>query len=696
MKAPIGFGAAYYHEYQPSPRLEHDMQLMQEAGFSVIRVGESTWSTWEPEDGRFETDWMREILDAAHAHGIEVILGTPTYAAPPWLARAHPEIAAQSKSGVRRPWGARQEIDITSPTFRRYAERVIRAMVTKFADHPAVVGYQLDNEPGVLILHNEAVFAAFKSWLAERFSGVEEINDRWGLTYWSHRLSDWDDLWLPDGNAQPQYDLAWRLFQGEVVAEFIGWQAGIVRELARDDQWLTTCIAYDRVAADDLLLGAEIDIASGNAYYRMQDGLAHPAPARPQSWMTDGTWSVFLQSDRMYSSKESPFLVTETNAGAINFANVSEPGWDGQWRQAAWAQIARGARLIEYWHWHTNHYGTETHWVGVLPHDQQPGRVYRNIAELGAEIRAIGDRVAATTPDADLAFVFSTPSKYALAFESVLPDEPPGSHSRSYQRIFEAFYKGAFDAGLQAHVLHDRALPSGAELASRYPVLVVTALYSAPDGVLATLREFVASGGHLVLGPRTGYADEWAVSRRDRQPGGLADLAGAGYQEFTTLREPIGVSTTAGDALGTAQGWTDLLMPDGAEVLARFDHPELATFAAATTAAAGPGRVTTVGFAPDDPAAVVLMNEVAERSEITPFTCDVPSVTHTSATGDRERVHLYFNWSREPATIPWPEGQQDPDGTLSPQLELGAWDVALLWESLEDRATAIPRRSRWE
>ena len=682
MRAPVGFGAAYYSEYQPSPRLAEDMRLMQEAGFSVIRVGESTWSSWEPEDGRFETAWMAEVLDAAHAHGIDVILGTPTYAVPPWLARAHPEIAAEMKTGVRRPWGARQEIDITHPVFRQYAERVIRQIVTEFASHPAVVGYQLDNEPGVLLLHNEAVFTHFKAWLAEQFHDVAAINDHWGLAYWSHKLSTWDDLWLPDGNAQPQYDLAWRRYQAEVVAEFIAWQGGIVRELARPEQWLTTCIAYDRVAADDLQIAAELDIASGNAYYRMQDGLAHPAPTRPQSWMSDGTWSVFLQADRMFGSKQAPFLVTETNAGAINFANVSEPGWDGQWRQAAWAQIGRGARLIEYWHWHTNHYGTETHWVGVLPHDQVPGRVYRNIAELGEEIQQVGARVAATTPDADIAFVFSTPSKYALAFESVFPDESPGLHSRSYQRIVEAFYKGAFDAGLQTHVLHDRALPTGAELAERYPVLVVPGLYSAPDGVLATLREYVSSGGHLVLGPRTGYADEWAVVRRDRQPGLLADLAGAGYQEFSTLREPVPLIAPDGAVLGAAHGWTDLLQPDGAEPLARFDHPELGAFAAATSTTRGPGRVTVVGCVPDDSAAVAFLEAVAELSDLRPFRSGAPSVTHCSATGAGERVHFYFNFSGEQVSLPWPAGQVMADGGREPELVLRGWDVALLWEPL--------------
>ncbi|TDE95118.1 beta-galactosidase [Occultella glacieicola] len=682
MTARIGFGAAYYPEYQPTPRLGEDLRLMREAGFSVIRVGESTWSTWEPEDGRFETAWMREVLDAAAEHGIDVILGTPTYAAPPWLARAHPEIAAEAARGVRLGWGARQEIDITNPTFRRYAERVIRRIVTDLGDHPAVVGYQLDNEPGLLLLHNDAVFASFRTWLAERFDGVADLNDRWGLAYWSHRLSTWADLWRPDGNAQPQYALAWRLYQAEVVAGFIGWQAGIVRELARPEQWLTTCIAYDRPAADDLRIAAELDIASGNAYYRMQDGLRHPAPVRPQGWMTDGTWSVFLSADRMFGSRRAPFLVTETNAGAINVANVSEPGWDGQWRQAAWAMIGRGARLIEYWHWHTAHFGTETHWVGVLPHDQRPGRVYRNIAELGQEIRQLGERVAATTPDADVGLVFSTPSKYALAFEPVFGDERPAPASRSYQRLVEAFYRGAFDAGLQAHVLHDRALPSGAELAEQYRVLIVPGLYVSPDGVLATLRDYVAAGGHLVLGPRTGYADEWAVARRTPQPAGLADLAGASYQEFTTLTEPVPVTGPDGGRLGAAEGWAELLEADDAEVLARYDHRELGAFAAATTLARGAGRVTTVGFAPDPGAAVGLLRQAADRSGLTPFTSRAASVTHSSATGPQERVHFYFNWSGEAVTIDWPEGQSDRDGGRQGALALSGWDVRLLWEPL--------------
>ena len=116
------FGAAYYHEYQPSPRLDTDLDLMTKAGFSVIRVGESVWTTWEPEEGRFDLDWLAPVLDGAHQRGIAVVLGTPTYAAPPWLARRYPEIAGETSTGQPMPWGGRQEIDYTHPAFKFYAE----------------------------------------------------------------------------------------------------------------------------------------------------------------------------------------------------------------------------------------------------------------------------------------------------------------------------------------------------------------------------------------------------------------------------------------------------------------------------------------------------------------------------------------------------------------------------------------------
>ena len=197
---PVLFGAAYYPEYRGFRFLTDDLDLMAEAGFTVIRVGESVWSTWEPSNGQFDLEWLQPVLDGAHERGIAVVLGTPTYAVPPWLARQYPEIAGERGTGKPIPWGARQEADFTHPAFRYHAERVIRAVVGRYATHPAVIGFQVDNEPGLELLHNEGVFQRFADDLRRQYGTVERLNEQWGLVYWSHRLSDWSDLWRPDGN----------------------------------------------------------------------------------------------------------------------------------------------------------------------------------------------------------------------------------------------------------------------------------------------------------------------------------------------------------------------------------------------------------------------------------------------------------------------------------------------------------------
>ena len=138
------YGAAYYPEYQPYDRLERDIALMREANLTFVRLGESTWSNWEPADGRFEFGWMEKVVDALHEVGIEVLLGTPTYAIPPWLHRKYPEIMAVRARGERVWYGGRQNVDLTHAAYRFHAERVIRAVVRHFAGHSAVIGYQVD------------------------------------------------------------------------------------------------------------------------------------------------------------------------------------------------------------------------------------------------------------------------------------------------------------------------------------------------------------------------------------------------------------------------------------------------------------------------------------------------------------------------------------------------------------------------
>ncbi|WP_326794155.1 beta-galactosidase [Streptomyces sp. NBC_01808] len=693
----VRLGAAYYREYQPYERLEADLDLMARTGLTLIRVGESVWSTWEPEDGVFDLDWLRPVLDGAHERGIAVLLGTPTYAVPPWLQRKHPELAVRLRSGRRVPWGARQEADFTSPVFRRHAERVVRRVVGRYAGHPAVAGYQVDNEPGLHLMHNPEVFAGFVARLKECYGSVDVLNERWGLTYWSHRIGSWEELWPPEGNTTPSYDLAWRRYQADLTTEFIAWQAGLVRELARPGQYVTTCVAYTRPAVDDVSLNGALDVASANVYYATQDELALPDAGRRHDggWFGQGVWQLYQAADRARGSRQAPFHVTETGATTIGGAHQNHPPYAGQLRQAAWALVARGAREVAYWHWHTLHFGHETYWGGLLGHSLRPGRILAEAARIARELAAADGALDGLVPDADVTLLRSVESDWAfqhqppLAFTGTYEPDP-----RSYTRITGAFYKGFFDAGRQVDVLSVPQLPGTAEeLARERPVLVAPALYATGDTTLALLDGYARAGGHLMLTFRSGYADEEARARAEVAPGPLRAAAGVHYAEYSSLREPVpvraagpgGTTRRTGFRLppgARATAWADGLVPAGAEPLAWYEHPHFGRWPAATTHRYGAGRVTYVGTLPDSAFAAALAEftgpGVRQRWR------DLPeSVTVTSArNGAGERLWFVHNWSWEPVRAVAPEAVTDVLAGDTAQgveeIRLGAWDVRVL------------------
>ena len=355
----VRFGTAYYAEYQPYDRLTTDLDLMVDAKINVIRVGESVWSTWEPREGEFDLDWLAPVLDGAHQRGISAIIGTPTYAVPPWLRRTYPETTARSATGVEIPYGARQDVDYSHPGFRHLAERLIRKIVERYRDHPAVIGWQVDNEPGHKLFYNHSVFQGFLEFLRKRYGDVDSLNTRWGLTYWSHRLSEWADLWPPDGNSTPSYDLAWRRYQAELTHDFIAWQAELVRGLVPAEHFVTTCVALGQVGLDITQVGLQLDVVGTNVYYATQDGLELPGPEEASGGLYPffvgwgGPAWLYLQADLSRGTRQQPFLVTETNASSIggsadNFPGVRRPVAAGRMGTCGPGRATRGVLALAF------------------------------------------------------------------------------------------------------------------------------------------------------------------------------------------------------------------------------------------------------------------------------------------------------------------------------------------------------------
>jgi beta-galactosidase len=683
----IRFGVAYYHEYHQSPRLDTDLDLMVAAGIDTIRVGESVWSKWEPTEGVFNLDWLQPILDGAHARGIRVIIGTPTYSAPPWLRQRYPHLAIVNRDGSTVAYGGRQDANYSDPEFQRLAGAVVTAIVNRYKDHPAVVGWQVDNEPGVRLIYNENTLAGFRNWLANRYQTPANLNQLWGLTYWSHEITEWDQIWPPEGNTTPSYELAWRRYSAQVTHDYMQWQTNLVRSLIGAEQFVTTCISMGQSGLDITTINELFDLPTANIYYMSGDGLELPG----NDELKDGLKADFvpwagpaflnLQCDTARGMKQEPFMITETDATNIGGSADNWIHYPGQMRQTIFAMIARGARMIEYWHWHSLPYGAETYWGGVIGHSLQPGRIYRELSVTTSELAPVNAELAKMLIQSDVAILVDPNSRWSMEFMS--PFAAPGSgwfgDPAGYDRMVAAIYRGVFDAKLTSDIIAPHQLPSAAQMLEKWRAIYVPAYYIASEEVVQKLNEYAELGGQLILTARTGYADEESVVRAEIGPAGFA-AAGIWYQEFMSIRHPIPV---AGKLSGKASAWADELHTADAatQVLATYQHPHLGNFPAVTYRPVGLGAITYVGTLPDRELSLQIVEFIKERAGLKESWRENLPATVTAYIGliDQKLVAFVFNWSWQPTEISI-TGAVDfiSKSEISNPLKLSAWDARII------------------
>jgi beta-galactosidase len=690
------YGACYYHEYHLNERVASDFQLMEKAGLSVIRVGESVWSLWEPSENSFNLDWLQPILDESNKKGIRVIVGTPTYAIPPWLARKHPEIIIERTTGNPIPFGHRQNVNYSHPNFLPYAERIIKKIVERYKDHPAIIGWQVDNEPGLELSHDEDTFSRFKEYLRSKYKNVEKLNQEWGLVYWSHQISDWDDLWVPDGNTDPTYNQEWRTFHAELTKNYIEWQAGIVRALVPKSQFVTTCLDLGRAGTDDVEIVKTLDVASINVYYSTQGGLIYPQPEKIQGgtpWTArhSGPGLVYLLANMGRGLKQENFFVTETNATSLGhppFLGIFPP-YPGQLKQVAIALISRGAEMVEYWHWHSIPFGHESYWGGILPHSLEPGRTYESFVEISSLIRKLEPDLLPLTPVSEVAVLISAESRWALEFQPAIRNESSGvplGDRETYRKILNIFTDLFYAADLHTNFFAESQLPKEpAELLENYPIFLLPGYFIANDEILKYATEYVRLGGHLVVTPRTGYANKSGRINISVMPGVLREVLGLRYEEFSHLTLPLEVDIFSANG-AQATHWVDGLISEGAETLARYKHEFFNRFPAVTTNKFGKGRATYVGTIPNYEFSDALARWFRESDNFAPIPKSLRKSVRTNSAvcKDGSRVHFVFNWDSTAAIVTLPfksisliNNLEFPAGG---SCELGPWGIEIIKE----------------
>lgn len=667
----ILYGVAYYHEYMPYERLDKDVKMMKDAGISVIRIGESTWSLYEPREGEFEFAWLDRVIDKFHKAGIKIILGTPTYSIPAWLWHKHPEVLLDYQNGGKAKYGIRQNMDITNPTYLFYSERIIRKMMEHYASHPGIIGFQVDNETTARGVNNHDFQVSFVNYLKKKYKTPQNLNKIWGLNYWGMTIDNWEEVPPRDGITNTAYKLDWARFNRKAVADFLKWQSAIVEEYKRKDQFITHCFMTSIQDVDQLESSAKMNAISANIYHDVQDKLTGN--------------EIALFGDYFRSVKNTNYLVTETNAQTTGWNSRAQyPPYDGQLRQNVFAHIGSGANMIEYWHWSSIHYGQETYWKGVLSHDLEPNRTYGEVTKTAQELKRFGKRLVNLKKQNDVAILYSHDSNDALNFMPFTNGKPWGdSQASEYtNQLVSQFHRILYQNNVGVDFIFEEKPDF-----EKYRLIIIPSLYIASDELLNKINDYIKKGGHIIMQFKSGFCDENSMVRPMLAPGPLREACGFYYQEFSNFTElklkdnPYQVSDNS------AKDWMEFIIPETAKPLAYYDHPFFSKYPAITINNFGKGTLLYEGSIFSDEIQTKLIKQELTRAgiESPDFKISWPLIVKSGKNDYGNQVHFYYNYSSEEKEFkyPYPTGKElvtDKLVTKEEILRIKPWDVLIIEE----------------
>lgn len=593
------FGADYNPEQWPPETRTEDLELMERAHLGFATVGVFSWARLEPEPGRFETQWLDDVLDDLHSRGIAVDLALPVASPPPWLGALHPDSLPQTRSGGTLWWGSRNQFDPSSPAYREAARRITRMLVDRYGRHPAVAMWHVGNEYGQLS-HGEHAATAFRDWLRERYRDIETVNRAWGTSVWSLSFRSFEEV-IPPREApyllNPALELDFARFCSDQLLECCLDLAGIIRESVPGAVVTTNFMGFFPLA-DYASWAEHLDVLADDHY---------TDPADPRTRLTASLTHSYLRT----LGRGRPWVLMEQAAGAVNWRAHNVPKTAAQNRLDSWRAHAHGADVIAYFQFRQSASGPETFHSALVPHAGPDTARFRAVTELGEELTR--SPLAQSEPGLSrVFFVHDWDSWRAAVGAGRATDavQPLAQH--------EAFYAPFFRAGIRVDIgpstlLLEGTGAAGGTLRDRYDLLVLASQFLLRSELVPVLEQFVREGGQLLIGPHGGVVDENVRAHLGGTGGGLLELAGVFREEPWPLAAPLALHDGQAGSAEVGE-FVEVLTARTAEPLWSASTAPLEGRPVVTHRALGHGGVWYVGGLLDDETFAQVVADAAEAA----------------------------------------------------------------------------------
>lgn len=566
-------GTCYYPEHWPPTWWNDDAQRMRDMGIRWVRIGEFAWSRLEPEPGQFDWTWLDHAIDVLHAHGLKVVMCTPTATPPKWLLDRMPDMVALDLNGQPRGFGSRRHYCFSHAGYRAESRRITQQVADRYGKHPAVAGWQTDNEYGchdTVLSTSAAARHGFRRWLAQRYGTIDALNAAWGTVFWSQTYRSFDEIDLPVQTvteAHPSHRLDWRRFASSEVRAFNQEQTAILRATSPGRPVTHNFMGFF-TEFDHHDVAADLDIATWDSYPLGFTQNFFLTPEEKVRYARTGHPDIPAFHHDLYRGMcHGRWWVMEQQPGPVNWASWNPAPQDGMVRLWTWQAFAHGAEVVSYFRWRQAPFAQEQMHTGLHRPDRSLDQGGLEATQVGVELA----QLAASGRDLQTGQVHN---RVALVFDYdslwMAQIQPQGADYNALELHFRV-YSALRQLGLDVDIVGPQ------HPLNTYRLVVLPAQLHVSVRLAHALEQAAQSGTHIVLGPRCGAKSATltfpvdAAGNTQLPPGPLTHLAGVRVERVASL--PPGLSTPVKLANGPAaqmQRWREDWALDGAQVIATF------------------------------------------------------------------------------------------------------------------------------
>lgn len=662
----ILYGGDYNPNQWPKDIWQEDMRIFKDAHINTATINVFSWAKIQPSEHEYNFDELDEIVDMLSRENYDIVFATSTAALPGWMVRKYPEVMFTDYEGRQHKFGGRHNACPNSFVFKHYARELAYKLAERYADNPHVTCWHVSNEYG-----NECFCEncqkAFRVWLKDKYKTIDALNRAWNMEFWGHTVYDWDDVVPPnalsDGIGSEKTAFAgisidYRRFYSDSQLACFKMERDAIRSV-KPDAFVTTNLMGTFKGLDYFKWAKEMDVVSWDNY-----------PSYDTPWS-----SIAMTHDLMRGLKDEPFMLMEQTPSQQNWQKYNSLKRPGQMRAQSYQTLAHGADTIQFFQLRRSVGGCEKFHGAVIAHaGSENTRVFREVAQLGAELESFGDRTLGSRNEAEVGLIFDWDNYWALEYTSG-PSEDLKYVDQIHQ-YYQYFYKKNIGVDM---------IPVDADF-SKYKIVVAPVLYMVKDGMKEALENFVKNGGILITTFMSGIVGQSDNVYLGGYPGPLREMAGVWVEEIDALAPEQKNKAKFADGSTAACGLLcDLMHLEGAKSLASYEEDFYAGMPAASKNTYGKGTTYYIATRFEEEGLAKILDQAVQEAGVSSVIPEETGLEVVTRVSDTTRFYFVMNFTDEEQILPESlTGKKDMISQKMTEhgMKLKKWDVLLLEEHL--------------